>query len=122
MSDDPAFAPLPPAPPYWAVIFSARRTEGDRGYAATAAEMEHLAARQPGYLGLESARDGDGFGTSVSYRESEAALKAWKGVAEHLLAQKLGRSRWYRHYSLRVARVKRHYAGPQGRQAVRRTV
>ena len=46
-----------PEPPYWAVIFSSIRTEGDNGYGAMAEAMERLAAQQPGYLGFESARD-----------------------------------------------------------------
>ena len=36
-------------------------------------------------------------------------------VTEHLLAQKLGKTRWYKHYTLRVAKVERAYDGPEGR-------
>ncbi|GAB2698136.1 antibiotic biosynthesis monooxygenase family protein [Thalassiella azotivora] len=97
-----------PAPPYVAVVFSSTRTDGDHGYAATAARMEELAAVQPGYLGIESARD-DGLGITVSYwRDQEAAL-AWKRVAEHEAAQRAGRERWYAAYRVRVAVVEREY-------------
>jgi len=34
-----------PKPPYYAVIFTSLRTEGDNGYAAMAAAMEDLAAK-----------------------------------------------------------------------------
>lgn len=108
------FAPLP-EPPYYAVIFTAQRTEGDQGYSAMADEMAALAAEQPGYLGLESTRDEAGLGITVSYWADEASLIAWKQQAKHLLAQKLGRTRWYEYYTLRVAKVERAYAGPEGR-------
>jgi heme-degrading monooxygenase HmoA len=106
-----------PGPPYVAVIFSSVRTGADPGpggaYARTAARMEELAAQQPGYLGIESARDGDGFGITVSYWATGAAARAWKLVAEHLTAQELGRQLWYRTYRVRIAEVQREY-GPPG--------
>ena len=108
------FAPLP-EPPYWAVIFTAQRTDGDHGYGAMADKMVELAASQPGYIGIETTRDAAGLGITVSYWADEAALKNWKQVNEHLLAQKLGKERWYSHYTLRVAKVERAYDGPAGR-------
>ena len=108
------FAPLPD-PPYYAVIFTAQRFESDHGYAAMADKMVEMAAAQPGYLGVESTRDDTGIGITVSYWRDEAALVAWKDVAEHLLAQKLGKTRWYEHYTLRIAKVERAYSGPEGR-------
>ena len=110
----PDFAPLP-KPPYYAVIFTTQRTSGDQGYGALADRMLDLAAQQPGYIGIESARAATGLGITVSYWADEAAVKAWKQAAEHLLAQKLGKERWYRQYSLRIAKVERQYAGPAGR-------
>ena len=100
-----------PEPPYVAVVFSSVRTGPDAGYAAMSARMDELAARQPGYLGIESARDADGFGITVSYWADEDAAKAWKQVAEHLVAQRRGRGVWYADYRVRVAVVRREY-GP----------
>ncbi len=108
------FAPLP-EPPYYAVIFTAQRTETEDGYDAMAAAMVTLAAQQPGYIGVESTRDAAGLGITVSYWQDETALLNWKSVARHALAQKLGREKWYEHYTLRVARVERAYDGPEGR-------
>jgi len=108
------FAPLPD-PPYYAVIFTAQRSAGDSGYAEMADRMATLAAEQPGYLGVESSRDAGGLGITVSYWTDEAALQNWKQIAAHLLAQKLGKTRWYQHYILRVAKVERAYQGPEGR-------
>jgi heme-degrading monooxygenase HmoA len=98
-----------PEPPYVAVIFTSLRTEGDAGYEETATAMNELAAEQPGYLGIESAREGDGLGITVSYWQDEDAARDWKLVAEHLLAQRRGRETWYREYRVRVAVVSRDY-------------
>jgi heme-degrading monooxygenase HmoA len=110
----PDFAPLPD-PPYWAVIFTAQRTEGDFGYEAMGDRMFEMAAKQPGYIGVESARTDAGLGITVSYWADEAALLNWKVVSEHMLAQKLGRERWYSYYTLRIAKIERHYDGPDSR-------
>jgi heme-degrading monooxygenase HmoA len=99
-----------PEPPYTAVIFSAVRTDGDHGYARMSEQMFRLAAEQPGYLGVESARD-EGLGITVSYWASDADAAAWKQVAEHLVAQERGRAGWYSDYRVRVATVTREY-GP----------
>ena len=98
-----------PEPPYVAVIFTSLRTPVDEGYAVTAEQMEALAAEQPGYLGIESARGEDGLGISVSYWRDLEAVRAWKAVAEHVTAQRLGRQKWYRAYRTRVCVVEREY-------------
>jgi heme-degrading monooxygenase HmoA len=100
-----------PAPPYYAVIFTSRRTPGDHGYAAMADVMEELARRQPGFLGIDSARSPDGFGITTAYFSDAASILAWKDNTEHLQAQKLGRDLWYEHYEVRVAKVERAYSG-----------
>ena len=99
-----------PVPPYYTVIFSSRRTGVDEGYGEVAERMVSLVSAQPGFLGVESARDDDGFGITVSYWESLEAIRAWKSQLEHLAAQDAGRKRWYEHYEVRVARVERAYA------------
>ena len=106
---DPTIAATPP-PPYVAVIFTSVRTDGDDGYAAMAATMERLAREQPGYLGIEAAREG--VGITVSYWRDEASAQAWKQVGAHLVAQRRGREAWYRDYRVRIALVTRDY-GPR---------
>jgi heme-degrading monooxygenase HmoA len=98
-----------PEPPYVAVIFTSTRTDGDHGYAGMAVAMEKLAATQPGYLGIESARDAD-LGITISYWADDNAALAWKDVAAHLAAQHRGRQTWYRDYQVRVATVHRAYS------------
>lgn len=99
-----------PEPPYTAVIFTSIRTDGDNGYAEMSSSMDELAARQPGYLGMESAHSE--LGITVSYWSSPADARAWKQVAEHRLAQRRGRADWYRAYRVRVATVERDYGHP----------
>lgn len=104
-----------PEPPYYAVIFTSVRTDGDRGYARTAAKMADLARRQPGFLGMESARNPsgpagdntDGTGITVSYWSDLASIENWKNQADHLTAQKMGKKAWYETYTVRITRVER---------------
>lgn len=109
-------------PPYYAVIFTSLRTAADAGYGDMAERMVELAARQPGYLGVESTRDAEGLGITVSYWASLDDIAAWRRHAEHRLARDQGRADWYQHYALRIAKVERAYgweraagpADPQG--------
>ncbi len=105
-----------PEPPYYAVIFTSQRTavEGE-SYGNMAARMVELAGGMPGFLGIESSRDANGVGITVSYWSSEDAIATWKQHVEHGIAQNLGKRRWYEHYELRVAKVERAYSGPAGR-------
>lgn len=97
-----------PAPPYYAVIFTSLRTAGDHGYGKMAEAIESLAAAQPGFLGIESARDG--LGITVSYWASLEAIAAWKANAAHLVAQQQGRAAWYEEFKVRICKVERDYA------------
>lgn len=96
-----------PATPYYAVIFTSLRTGGDNGYADMADAMVEAAAKQPGFLGVESAREG--LGITVSYWDSLESIAAWKRDSAHLDAQKLGRDRWYESYKTRICKVERDY-------------
>ena len=96
-----------PEPPYYAVIFTSVRTGVDDGYEATAQRMVELAAQQPGFLGLESARED--VGITVSYWRDLESIKAWKANAEHRIAQERGRASWYSDFITRVCKVERAY-------------
>lgn len=95
-----------PQPPYFAVIFTSVRTEGDNGYSETAKRMLELASGQPGFLGFESARQE--IGISVSYWASEEAIAAWKEDVFHRQAQSRAKD-WYQAFRVRVCRVEREY-------------
>lgn len=96
-----------PVPPYYAVIFTSIRTDIDEGYGLTADAMVALAEKQPGFLGVESARND--VGITVSYWVDLDSIKQWKSNSEHLLAQKLGRDKWYKTFKTRIAKVERDY-------------
>jgi len=90
MSATPAVANTP-EPPYYAVIFSSLRTGGNNGYRNMAEEwLVALAAKQPGFLGVESVRGADGFGITVSYWASSESIAAWKADIEHCAGQEMG--------------------------------
>ena len=98
-----------PEPPYLAVIFSSQRADQDPAYADMAQRMVELAQGQPGFLGMETARNAEGFGITVSYWKDEAAIAAWKSHAEHVVARRKGREAWYSAFQVRVCRVEREY-------------
>lgn len=98
-----------PEPPYYAVIFTSRRTEGDRGYAAMADRMVELGSKQDGFLGIETARGTDGVGITVSYWRDEQSIRAWKQQTDHQGAQRAGQAAWYAEYQVRIAKVERAY-------------
>jgi heme-degrading monooxygenase HmoA len=98
-----------PSPPYYAVIFSSRRTRGDHGYGRMAERMVNLAREIPGFLGVESVRGDGGVGITVSYWNSQHAIRKWKAQLEHRGAQALGKKLWYSDYIVRVAKVERAY-------------
>ena len=97
-----------PEPPYYAVIFTSLRSEGDHGYGAMAQRMVDLASEQPGFLGVESARED--VGITVSYWRDLDSIRNWKQHAQHLIAQRRGQDIWYAEYSVRIARVERAYS------------
>ena len=96
-----------PQPPYFAVIFTSNRTKGENGYGEMSNKMVELAERQPGFLGIESAREE--VGITVSYWSDLLSIKNWKANVEHLEAQKMGRKSWYSSFKVRISKVERDY-------------
>lgn len=89
----------------YACIFTSSRTERSEGYEETAARMLALAQAQEGFLGVESHRNPDGRGVTISYWTSLEAIQRWKAHPEHQIAQQLGRKKWYRQYQIRICQV-----------------
>lgn len=96
-----------PAPPYYAVIFTSLRTEGDLGYAATSEKLMKFAEEQAGFLGVEHARED--LGITVSYWKDLDSINAWRNHAEHTHARNIGRTQWYKEFKVRIARVESDY-------------
>ncbi|GDY30414.1 antibiotic biosynthesis monooxygenase family protein [Gandjariella thermophila] len=105
----PTTPATPPEPPYHAVIFTSLRTDVEDGYAEAAERMLALAAEQPGFLGVDSARTPGGLGITVSYWRDEESIAAWRAHAAHAETRGLGRREWYREFQVHVARVERAY-------------
>jgi len=96
-----------PETPYYAVIFTSVRKEGDNGYSKMAERMMELAAEQDGFLGVESARNE--IGITVSYWRDLESIKNWRENAEHTIARNKGRTEWYKSFKTRIAKVERDY-------------
>ena len=96
-----------PTPPYYAVIFTSVKMENKEGYDEMAKRMVELAQQQPGFLGVESARNE--VGITVSYWIDLVSIKNWKEHAEHTIAREKGRADWYKAFKTRIAKVERDY-------------
>ncbi len=97
-----------PKPPYYCVVFTSVVSNNISGYAEMAQQMLELAAIQPGYLGIESAREK--VGITVSYWKDLESIKNWKANSKHLVAQKYGKEKWYSDFSVRIAKVEHDYS------------
>ena len=98
---------MTPFYPYYAVIFTSLKNEHAEGYESMAERMIELAKQQVGFIGIESARQD--VGITVSYWDTLDAIKRWKQNSEHLLAQELGKTKWYKLYKVRICVVEREY-------------
>lgn len=96
-----------PKPPYYAVIFTSTRTEGDNGYDEMSNKIEALVKEQSGYLGMESARNE--VGITVCYWKDMASIQQWAQNMEHKKAKEQGKSTWYQHYKVRISKVEVEY-------------
>lgn len=94
---------------YYAVIFTSHLSNNTTDYSTVADEMEELAKQQPGFLGVESARDHSGLGITISYWESLDAIENWKQNALHKEAKKRGREQWYENFHLRICLVEKEF-------------
>ena len=94
-------------PPYYAVIFTSLRSKNDSGYDEMAHKMVKLAEQQPGFLGLESAKEN--ISITVSYWNNLTSIKQWKANVNHIEAQKSGHTTWYDSFKVRISKVDRDY-------------
>ena len=109
MHDEPQLAEIRDEP-HFAVIFTSRRRLDDGvDYSEAATRMLELAENQDGFLGVDSVRDADRLGITVSYWRDLDAIRAWHDVAEHRNIQDLGRRLWYSAYTVRICAVDRSY-------------
>ncbi|GGH87299.1 heme-degrading monooxygenase HmoA [Pullulanibacillus pueri] len=95
----------------YAVIFTSKRTDQDAsGYARASDNMMALAKKQPGFIRVESARNPEGDGITVSYWESLEAIKLWRENAKHQAVQRKGKDLWYSEYKVKICKIEREYS------------
>ncbi|UOB80607.1 antibiotic biosynthesis monooxygenase [Bacillus sp. ZJS3] len=99
---------------YYAVIFTSNLSNDTADYSTVADKMEELAKQQPGFLGVESARDHAGLGITISYWKSLEAIDNWKRNALHKEAKKRGREQWYENFHLRICLVEKEFKFHRG--------
>jgi heme-degrading monooxygenase HmoA len=97
----------------YAVIFRARINRPDDAYAEMVVQMREKAISQYGCNELISATEGE-LEITISYWNNLEQIQAWKQDAEHQLAQKLGRSKWYKSYEVQVVEILREYGKDGG--------
>jgi heme-degrading monooxygenase HmoA len=95
-----------------AVLFEVWPAEGRRSeYLDLAAELKPLLHAVDGFISVERFESlaEPGKLLSLSVFRDEAAVQAWRSIAEHRVAQMRGRSGIFRDYRLRVSHVVRDY-------------
>lgn len=93
----------------YAVIFRAKVKKLDGQYSVMAKNMRELAMSQYGCTEFTSCTQG-GEEIAISYWPSLEHIKTWKNDADHLVAQSLGKEKWYEAYSVQVVEIKREYS------------
>ncbi len=92
----------------YAVIFRAEINQLDREYSDTAARLRNLAIERYGCLDFVATTE-DHQEMAISYWETLEQIDRWKQDAEHIRAQQLGRSKWYKTYQIEIVEVLREY-------------
>ena len=93
----------------YAVIFRAEINKLDSRYSEVASQMRELAIKEYGCTEFISVTDG-AQEIAISYWQDQEQIKQWKQDSEHLVAQKLGRSIWYKSYKVQILEILREYS------------
>ncbi len=96
----------------YVVIFRASTRDLDAEYSVVAQRMRELALSQFGCLDFVAVTEG-AQEIALSYWPDEASIRAWKAHSDHVLAQELGRAKWYESYLVQIAEIKRSYQHPR---------
>lgn len=90
------------------VVFRSRLApEAGEDYETTAARMDALAVKMPGYIAHKEFTAEDGERLTLVEFESEETMAAWRMHPEHVNAQRKGRSTFYSEFRLTVCEVLR---------------
>jgi len=88
----------------YAVIFKASTHNLDKEYFNMAKKMRDLAISEYGCKAFTAVTEGSEE-IAISYWDSLEDIKKWKQNSEHLVAQELGKSKWYSEYSVEIVEV-----------------
>ncbi len=88
----------------YAVIFKATVAELDDEYLRMAQQLKTLAFEKYGCQDFVSVTEGNEE-IAISYWETEQQIRDWKNDPEHRLAQRMGRDKWYRSFSIEICEV-----------------
>ncbi len=92
----------------YAVIFKAEIKKLDSRYSEMASQMRDLAINKYGCTEFISVAEGTKE-IAISYWQNQEQIKKWKQDSKHLFAQELGKTVWYKSYTVQVVEVLREY-------------
>ncbi|MCW9046508.1 MAG: antibiotic biosynthesis monooxygenase [Gammaproteobacteria bacterium] len=93
----------------YAVIFKAETGKLDSNYALMAKRMRELAINKHGCCDFISTTENN-LEIAISYWRDLQQIKKWKQDPEHLAAQDLGKSTWYKSYTVQIVEIIREYS------------
>ncbi len=97
--------------PIYVVIFASVLTDEPTGYQEMADKILERAKLSEGFLHFETYRMPNGLGVTLSYWKDREAISRWKNDSQHLVAQKLGKTKWYDFYRIQIAKIEKSYVG-----------
>ena len=92
----------------YAVIFRAEINQFDQEYSDTAARLRSLAVEKYGCRDFVAITEGQQE-IAISYWETLEQISRWKQDEQHIKAQQLGQSKWYKTYQVQIVEVLREY-------------
>jgi len=90
----------------YAVIFKATIAEFDDEYVQMAGHLRDLALSKYGCQEFTAVTEGNEE-IAISYWQSLEQIREWKNDLEHRQAQKLGRQKWYKSFTVEVCEIVR---------------
>ena len=92
----------------YAVIFRAEMSTLDKEYINMAKTLRDIAISEYNCIEFSSASE-NGVEIAISYWKNESDIKRWKENSSHIVAQKYGKERWYKGYSVEIVEIKKSY-------------
>ena len=92
------------------VIFKAKINVLDDEYSRTAQLLREKALTQFNCQKFEAITEND-FEIALSYWNSLEDIQTWHKDAEHQVAQRLGKEKWYKSFSVEICEIQKSYTG-----------